>query len=290
MADDAIVAPVPGDAPCGRNMQWDTEFVAVTDAFARILGEDGTNVVDGERISENFPSFDDVVADARRLSGRTKDMRILAIYLEATWRGRGLAAFAGALVDVVTVAETWPDPKSGLHPRADEEDGDLSERIAPLAMLLRRVPEIAASIGWGMHPNMAQQDETRQRLLSVFTHWTTRLEPAFGTELPAPREAWEVLRKIVGDAPVPERESEEDMPASAPGASHGASMDAWDALERAMSLMVVQNRHSPAVPMLRLLLGWREMDIVEISQRMRNAGISMEQLFDSIKTQVEDNH
>ena len=67
-------------------------------------------------------------------------------------------------------------------------------------------------------------------------------------------------------------------------------MDAWDAIERAMTLMVEQNRHSPAVPVLRLLLGWRELDLVEISQRMRTAGISLEQLLDSIKSQLDAGH
>ena len=290
MADNAILTPVPGDDPCGTDLQWDADFMAFADAFSRILGEDHTNVVEGERVGEKLPSLDDVVADARRLSARTKDMRVLAVYLEAMWQDAGLPAFAEALVDIVTVAETWADPGTGLHPRADPDDGDLSERIAPLAKLLRRIPEIGATVGWGMQASQEQQDEARERLRSVFGDWTARLEPAFGPDLPSPREAWEALRKIVGEVERPEGESEDEGRDVDTATRRTPSMDAWDAIERAMTLMVEQNRHSPAVPVLRLLLGWRELDLVEISQRMRTAGISLEQLLDSIKSQLDAGH
>ena len=50
--------------------------------------------------------------------------------------------------------------------------------------------------------------------------------------------------------------------------------------------MTRQDRHSPALPVLQLLAGWRSFDIVEIADAMKQSGISLEQLLESVKKQT----
>jgi len=60
----------------------------------------------------------------------------------------------------------------------------------------------------------------------------------------------------------------------------------WDLVERAAQLMRVQGRHSPALPLLELMVRWRGLGLVEIAQGMRSAGVGMEQLLDAVQKQL----
>ena len=64
-----------------------------------------------------------------------------------------------------------------------------------------------------------------------------------------------------------------------------ARTDAWDLVERAAEAMAGQDRHSPALPVLRMLVGWRSLDIIDIAGVLKRSGISLEQLLESINKQ-----
>ena len=51
--------------------------------------------------------------------------------------------------------------------------------------------------------------------------------------------------------------------------------------------MVEQDHHSPAVPLLRLLAGWRSLEIIDIVEKMKASGVTLEQLMESVKRQTE---
>ena len=51
--------------------------------------------------------------------------------------------------------------------------------------------------------------------------------------------------------------------------------------------MVTQDHHSPALPILRMLMGWRDLDIIQIAEQMKSSDLSLEQLFDAIQKQNE---
>ena len=288
MPDEAMLTPVPGDDPCGTDLRWDAAFMALEHAFERALTRNDGDVVSGERAATNVPTFKDVIVNARELMGRTKDMRVLTVYVEALWHDAGLPTFAAALEDLVAVAETWADPDTGFFPRADEEDGDLSERVAPLGKLLNRIAATAEIVGWGSQPGPDERDATRESLAAVFGAWNERLDAAFGPDLPSPTEAWTALRELVGDPVAAPDSDAAGAGADVSMATEPATMDAWDAVERAVRLMEQQNGHSPAVPVLRLVLRWRSVDIMEISQTMRGSGVSLEQLLDSVRSQLTD--
>ncbi|MXY52664.1 MAG: hypothetical protein F4Y86_09095 [Gammaproteobacteria bacterium] len=289
MADEMVLTPVAEDSPCGDDLRWDPDFTALEQAFDLATAGD-VDVVEGESDGGPDTGLQDIVAAARRLCGRTKDMRVLAILAEASWRHGGLAAFADAFTDLVTVAETWGDPDAGFHPRADEEDGDLGERNAPLTKLVGRIPVLVDVVGWRNPPTPAQQAEARVALAEVFDAWSARLEPAFGRDLASCREAWQAIRKLVGEAAAPPTDSADDGDATVGdvvASATPAQMDAWDSLDHTLQLMTMQNGHSPAIPVLRLLGMWRNANIIEIVESMSESGVTLEQLLAAVKSRLD---
>lgn len=284
MPNQTILDPVTEQDSCGPDLRWDSEFLALVDAFEMTEAKGAASVVEGALVAAPGQAFDDVVDRAMALSARTKDIRVLAVYVEARWRQAGLAAFADALADLVAVQERWPGAKDGIHPRADESDGDLAERAAALGKLLSRIPTLAATIGWGAD-DIEDRSVCVGKLRNVFDAWDERLQVAFGRHMPSPTAAWHGLQTLVGtDWMVP-------APAEGGGVPHGEpparSADAWDLIDDALSSMRDQDRHSPALPLLRLLSTWRSLGIIEIVDQMKSSGVTLEQLMESVKRQIQ---
>ena len=282
MANPVFLSPVADDDPCGPDLRWDPEFLALSDAFASLATASATSVVDGEVVADAEGGYDEIVDQALALSARTRDLRILVIYAEARWHLGGLAAFGEAIEDLAQVAETWPDPAHGVHPRAEDPDDDLGERVATLGRLLNRMPALAATVGWGArHVGDPDRLACAETLRDLFTAWTVRLEPAFGADLPSCADAWESLRALIGTVAPAEAEAGE----AGPSALTPPPTDAWDLIDQALARMVEQDHHSPALPLLRLLSSWRSLGIIDIIDRMRGSGVTLEQLMEAVKQQ-----
>ncbi len=283
MPNPAILTAVEGDDPCGADLAYSQEIFEYGRALENIRNEDAESVVEGELVAGNSLTPHDVIEMAEALSSKSKSISVIAPYVEASWMADGLPAFAEALEDMVTVAETWPGADDGVYPRADEEDGDLGMRAAPLGRLINNIPGLAHRIGWGGDVLLAQQLETDKLLRGVFEHWKERLEPAFGPDLPSCEQAWTSLFKLISGLSSGAGGETEQGGGDIPGVVQAATADAWDTLERATALMTEQDRHSPALPVLQLLVSWRPMGIVEIASSMKASGISLEQLLEAIK-------
>ena len=286
MPNPRLLAPIAGDDPCGPDLRWDPAFMGLMDAMSAAGREDEGSILEAEVVQSGARSFEDIVELAVDLSARTKDMRVLAVYAEAAWRDGGLAVFGDALEDVAAVLETWPGPADGVHPRADEVDGDLGERAAALGRLLKRIPDLATTVGWGAETTRQRKVESSVALKGVFGSWQGRLDAAFGSNLPSSTEAWRSLRALVVDsAPSDGAAGEEN--AAVPGEGTAAPvLDVWDLIDRAVEQMGRQDRHSPALPVLQLLAAWRSLDIVEIADSMKQSGVPLEQLLESVKKQT----
>ena len=283
MTNPVIVDPVAGNDPCGTDLAHTQDMFGFGHALETVRAMDAESVVDGELAPSNAPTPHDVISMAETLSAKTKSIAVIAPYAEASWLAAGLPAFAEAMEDLVAVAQSWPDGRDGVYPRADEEDGDLGMRAAPLGRLLNGIPALVQRIGWGGDVALTKQMETDRLLKGVFESWRERLEPAFGPELPSCEQAWSSLRQLtVGLSRQTGTEPEQNGEA-APGGAQPIAADAWETLERAAALMAEQDRHSPALPVLHLLASWRPMGIIEIAETMKASGVPLEQLLDSVK-------
>ena len=288
MADTLISTPVEGSDPCGEDLRWDPDFMNVMSRFDALVAQEREGVVEGDLASSDAVDVDRFIVSVDRLCERTKDLRLLAVRAEVLWRGRGLAAFADALEELVAAAGRWPDPASGIHPRADPDDGDLGERVAPLARLLATARPLVAIVGWGRTPTLDERLAAGSALKGVFDAWSSRLEPAFGDDVPSRSDAWEAIGTLLPAAAPAAGEDESADPPSRP-AELGTSAppaDAWDLMERAAELLATQDRHSPALPVLHLLLMWRPLGIIEIAGGMRQSGVTLEQLLDAVHSQL----
>ena len=287
MTNPTILAPVAGDDPCGPDLRWDPEFLGLADAMSALVSQDGGAVIDAETTRSDGRSFDEIVDMAVALSSRTKDLRVLAVHAEASWYHGGLCAFASAMEELAIVAQTWPGLDDGVHPRADEMDADLGERTAALGRLLHRIPTLAAVVGWGAEVGDEAKAGGGATLKRVFGAWKERLEPAFGADLPSSTDAWRSLQKLVGSVvPADAGDGVDDAAAGSVAAAPPVT-NAWDLIERAHEQMLAQDHHSPAVPVLRLLIKWRPLEIGGIADLMKPSGISLEQLLESIKKQTQ---
>lgn len=285
MPNSVLLEPVTEDDPCGPDMRWDTEYQTLSQLIETLVNQDAT-VADAEVAGGPQQSIEDIIFAAEDLSRKTKDIGVLAIYAEACWRDQGLAAFADAMTDIVAMIEQWADADAGIHPRADPEDGDLSERAAPLGRLLFRVPSLAATVGWGRkEPEISERVEVAKQLQAIFGEWKERLEVAFGPQLPSKEDAWSALSPMLGGADIPIMD-EEGVLIPGAEAQQMVAANPWDLIERAAELMEQQERHSPALPILRLMATWRDKDIVEIMAKMSSAGLQLEQVLQSMKQQT----
>lgn len=281
MAQSVILDPVTEQDPCGADLRWDPEFVALVDAFTAAEGQGAASVVEGEPAASSACGFGEVVDRAVALSARTKDVRVLAIYAQARWRQAGLVAFADAMEELSRVAERWSGAGDGVHPRADEDDGDLGERAAALGRLIRRVPKLAAMVGWGAQPDDSERSACAATLTGVFAAWEERLAGAFGDHLPSATEAWRGLLPLVGI------DGDCDADGDSREVTQPTDADAWDLIDQALDRMEEQDHHSPALPLLRLLSTWRTAGIIDIVEGMRASGVTLEQLMESVKRQIE---
>ncbi len=287
MASSVFLAPVEGEDPCGPDLRWDPAFVQLLQSLDAAVAGDDDSVADAQRAGSDVPTLEEVAEMAQALGARTKDLRVLVIYAEARWRDRGLAAFADAMEELACVVETWPGPDDGVHPRADEEDGDLGERAAPLGRLLNSIPSLVSIVGWGKPVEISERAMVSGTLRGVFEAWESRLGPSFGPSLPSKGEAWRSLQSIAGPVVEVEGDGEGEAGETSPAAPGAPPVDVWDLIERAAESMTRQDRHSPALPILRLLASWRARGLIEIAESMKASGVSLEQLLDSIKKQID---
>lgn len=146
---DSLLEPVSADRPCGDDLEYDADFLAMQQAAqGRPERAMGDQVIPAEE-----PNWKAVRQLAQALSARTKDLRVVVPLCRAllhTDGFRGLQKGLGLLGDLC--ARYWPD----LYPQLDaEDDGDPTMRVncllslcGPATMLksVREAPLVRARV------------------------------------------------------------------------------------------------------------------------------------------------
>lgn len=127
---DALLAPLGEEKPCGDNLEYDPQFLALEEA-ARGKPE---REIGGARIEAEEPDWRDVEERAVGLLARTRDLRPAMLLARALTRNDGVRGLAQALVFVARlVDEQWDQ----LHPQLDtEDDNDPIMRVNALSALV----------------------------------------------------------------------------------------------------------------------------------------------------------
>ena len=130
---DALLAPIPGDAPTGADPREDfspvSPYLRLRDARseARAAERRADAAAEGDEAPQaDWRSVRTLAAEL--LATRAKDLEVACWYTEALLRTDGLAGFAVGVTLVARLVETYWDT---LHPMPDEEDG-MDRRLAPL--------------------------------------------------------------------------------------------------------------------------------------------------------------
>ena len=148
-AHPLLLAAVSEEDPCGVDIRWDPDVLTLDNTLARLVEGDDGAIVGAEAVDSEKVSPESLLRTTGELLGRSKDLFVMGVHAQGLWLRDGLGAYAQAMDELVQAVERWPDPATGVHPRADPEDGDLGERVAVLARLLVNVPVLSSTVGWG---------------------------------------------------------------------------------------------------------------------------------------------
>lgn len=125
LADPALAAwltPVSEDDPCGPDLEYDNDFLALTQA--------ATGKAETQFSPAEPPDWPAVRSLAESLNERSRDLRVARYWLRARLHMDGLAVLAPGLRLFEQMMLNWWDE---LHPRLD--DGDAFARLNVLAEL-----------------------------------------------------------------------------------------------------------------------------------------------------------
>lgn len=124
-----ILQPVPGDSPCGADLEYTPEFLAL---FQKAVPKPARQV-GAQEVPAEEPDWAAVKAEALAGLNLTKDLRLLVLLCRTLVHTDGLAGFVDGLRAMKgLVTGHW----ANLYPRLDAEDGnDPAMRVNALASL-----------------------------------------------------------------------------------------------------------------------------------------------------------
>lgn len=131
---EALLSPLPGDAPCGENLRYEGTF----DAIREHRRDEDPNLPQGVWETEvkraDWPAVERLCQDA--LSKKSKDLHFALWLTEAWTHQQGLRGFRrGIDLTCSLIEDFWAD----IHPKIDE-DGDLDYRLGPLRWASEQFP------------------------------------------------------------------------------------------------------------------------------------------------------
>jgi type VI secretion system protein ImpA len=130
---DRFLAPIEGETPCGPDLEYDNEFLALTQAVTGKAEQQFGDTV----IPAGDPDWREADVLAQALLLRTKDLRVVAWLTLANTYLRGVGEFAKGLKLALGLCEQYWDE---VHPRI-VVDGDDDPYLRMNAIAAFSVPE-----------------------------------------------------------------------------------------------------------------------------------------------------
>ncbi|MEX3980852.1 type VI secretion system protein TssA [Paraburkholderia sp. EG287A] len=103
---DTLLAPISADAPCGPDLEYDADFLALQRSAAGKPDEQYGET----RIAAQPPAWRDVERIALALLARTKDLRVVVPLTYAWIDSRGLEGYADGLRLATSLLDTYWEP------------------------------------------------------------------------------------------------------------------------------------------------------------------------------------
>jgi type VI secretion system protein ImpA len=181
---EILLAPISQDLPCGPNLEYDPDFIALEQASqGKPERQTGQVIVPAEE-----PDWPDIQRRAESLLSRSKDLRVVIIFVRAAIHSGGMAGVASGLKLLHALLVNYWET---LHPGLDADDGnDPGTRLNVLAALanphtvLRDVRGVAF-VSTGSHARLSVRDV----LIAM-----NRLRVDNSTGVPTQAEIEEILR------------------------------------------------------------------------------------------------
>jgi len=169
IADDLLLAPIPGSPQTGQDVRYSGDYDAIIEARR----QDNAALPQGVWLRElkhaDWTSVERLCTET--LATRSKDLQVACWLTEAWIHLQGFTGLAGGLALLGDLCERfWPD----LYPVIDE--GDLSARTAPLEWLNEKLPDLLRSLpivtsatdpeerfSWTDYMNAQRLETVRQR-------------------------------------------------------------------------------------------------------------------------------
>ena len=126
---DALLTPIGEASPCGDDLEYDADFMALTAAAqGKAEQQFGDTVIPAVE-----PDWRDVAERADAQLRRSKDVRAAVLLLRGATRLQGTVGFAAGLQLLISLLDTFWD---GIHPKLDaDDDNDPTMRLNALAPL-----------------------------------------------------------------------------------------------------------------------------------------------------------
>jgi type VI secretion system protein ImpA len=128
MEIETLLAAISADSPCGPDLEYDADFMALDQAGrGKPEQQFGSTVVPAEE-----PDWADVKQRAGALFARTKDLRVAVLLARALAKTEDLVGLSsGLLLTHELVARYWDT----VHPALDADDNDPTMRLNVLGLL-----------------------------------------------------------------------------------------------------------------------------------------------------------
>ncbi|MEM7060518.1 MAG: type VI secretion system protein TssA [Pseudomonadota bacterium] len=132
---DSLLTPIPGENPSGIELRHDPDFQRLSDSLkpqVEVARDNLNNPVSSSEIPTDWTS---ILADAKELAQRGRDLRLLVIIAQAEFQTGGFAGLNAAL-DVLSssIKQFWDTIHPGLRGPAENPDSALGRKNALLQL------------------------------------------------------------------------------------------------------------------------------------------------------------